>query len=123
MSRTAGSPDLITFFEGTGTDGQGRSLSEILAWPDRELEWSHDFVQTVFPLPERSDFQHTVAVVDKRVFDAFHTRKELRDSLRNAFKRILAFYGFELQENESGNPVVSILDRSKLENLVQYVHC
>jgi hypothetical protein len=111
MSRAAATPDLIKFFEGTGTDDQGRSLSEILAWSDRDLEWSHDWVQIVFPLPERSDFQHTVAIIDKRVFDAFQAKKELRDSLRNAFKRILAFYGFELQENEFGNPIVSILDR------------
>jgi hypothetical protein len=117
MSRTSSTPDLVAFFEGTGTDDQGRSLSEILAWSDRELEWSHDYIQIVFPLPERSDFQHTVAVIDACVFDEFHTRKELRDSLRTAFKRILAFYGFELQENESGNPIVSILALPKRARL------
>jgi hypothetical protein len=109
MPRAASSraPDLITFFEGTGTDDQGRSLSQILAWPDQNLEWSHDYIQTLFPLPERSDYQYTVAVVDERVFDAFRARKELRDSLRTAFRRILSFYGFELHEGKSGAPVVS----------------
>ncbi|EPE35855.1 hypothetical protein GLAREA_05193 [Glarea lozoyensis ATCC 20868] len=108
MPRTSSlrAPDLIEFFEGTGTDDQGRSLSQILAWSDENLEWSHDYIQTVFPLPERSDFQYTVAVIDERVFDSFRARKDLRESLRTAFKRILSFYGFELSESESGDPVV-----------------
>ena len=112
MSHTSSvAPDLTAFFEGNGTDDQGRSLSQILAWSDRELEWSHDYVQIVFPLPERSGIQYTAAVIDERVFDAFRARKDLRDSLRTAFKRILSFYGFELVEMGSGTSTVSIDSR------------
>jgi hypothetical protein len=48
---------------------------------------------------------------DKEVFDAFRTRKMLRDRLRDSFKRILWFYGFQLHMHEGG----------ELEASVQYV--
>ncbi|KAG9231146.1 opioid growth factor receptor conserved region-domain-containing protein [Amylocarpus encephaloides] len=103
-ARSAG---LISFYEGTGTDQQGHRLTEILAWGDRELEVSHNYIQTLFPLPEESGFQGGVPVVDQRVFEAFRTRDDLRENLLKSFKRILAFYGLALDEDDDGGAVVN----------------
>lgn len=101
-------PELVSFYEhpNGGRDFKGRTLSSILQWPDGELEYSHNYIQVMFPLPERSPVNFQAPVIDRATFDAFHCRPELRARLRESFIRILSFYGFELQE-ANGRPKIS----------------
>jgi hypothetical protein len=48
---------IIEFYSGAQPDYRGRYLREMQRWPDDRLETVHDFVQWLFPLPERSGFQ------------------------------------------------------------------
>lgn len=91
--------DLIAFFEGTGGDFRGRKFSDILEWSDNELEASHDYIQTLFPLPEASQINWSATIIDRKVFDAFRAQPELREKLRAALTRMLSFYGFQWLEN------------------------
>ncbi|KAI4124355.1 MAG: hypothetical protein LQ341_007085 [Variospora aurantia] len=77
-------------------DSRGRTLTSILAWPDDRLEHSHDYIQILFPLPERSPFNFSAPVIDEQTFSQFRSKSELRDRLRDSFVRLLHFYGFEL---------------------------
>ncbi|PBP18237.1 hypothetical protein BUE80_DR011053 [Diplocarpon rosae] len=88
---------LITFYEGTETDHRGRSLNEVLQWNASQLEASHDYIQILFPLPEESGVNWDAPVIDRQVFDAFRSRPELKERLRDSLRRMLWFYGFELQ--------------------------
>ena len=45
---------MIGFLEGTGVDGYGRSLDQILTESDEYWERTHDFIQWLFPLTEVS---------------------------------------------------------------------
>ena len=45
---------ICAFLRGDGRDGRGRSLAEVLAFDDRQIEGVHDFIQWLFPLPEPS---------------------------------------------------------------------
>ncbi|KAK6585973.1 hypothetical protein PZA11_001030 [Diplocarpon coronariae] len=92
---------LITFYEGTETDRRGRSLTDILQWEASRLEASHDYIQILFPLPEESGVNWSAPVIDRQVFNAFRSRPELKEKLRDSFMRMLWFYGFEL-ETEGG---------------------
>jgi hypothetical protein len=105
--------NLIAFFDGSGGDYQGRTLSSVLQWPDEMLELSHDYIQTLFPIPERSSMSYNATVVDKKVFEAFHFRPELRASLLRAFERILLFYGLKLIEHK-GNIKVCLKFRRQI---------
>jgi hypothetical protein len=106
-ARSQNEPDsLIAFYEGSGTDGRGRQLSDILKWGLNKLESSHDYIQTLFPLPERSSVNDRAPTIDRQVFEAFRARKGLRDSLTEAFQKMLWFYGFELGTNEEDGKVV-----------------
>lgn len=97
---------IITFFRG-GEDYQGRTLTDILTWRDDELEHQHDYVQIVFPLPERSAITSHAPVVNREVFEAFHEDEKLRAELRRAWIRISGFYGFEIKSDvENGSRVV-----------------
>jgi hypothetical protein len=87
---------LIRFFDPTiaAPDARNRTLAAILAWPDSQLESSHDYIQTVFPLPEESMFSFA-PIATKEVRDAFLAQAELRASLRKALERMLSFYGLQ----------------------------
>lgn len=102
--------DLVSFFEGTEVDYRGRKLSDILAWPDDKLELSHDYIQTVFPLPEESRINWSAILIDREVFDAFHSQPKLRTKLREAFTRMLSFYGFKWFEQEGVRSVCQTTD-------------
>lgn len=91
--------DLVAFFEGTGEDFQGRKFQDILEWSDSKLEASHDYIQTLFPLPEGSQVNWSATIVDCEVFDAFRAQPKLREKLQVALTRMLSFYGFQWLEN------------------------
>ncbi|PBP19132.1 hypothetical protein BUE80_DR010063 [Diplocarpon rosae] len=104
---------LIPFYEGTETDRRGRSLTEILQWSASQLEASHDYIQILFPLPEESGVNWNAPVIDRQVFDAFRSRPELKEKLRDSFRKMLWFYGFELQ-TEGGVKVNKAIRTLKL---------
>ncbi|MCJ1323895.1 hypothetical protein MMC10_000556 [Thelotrema lepadinum] len=93
-------PQAVIFYRDIpGACPYGRTLSHILAWDDNDLESSHDYIQYLFPLPERSPVNPSAPLITKDVFLAFRADspegQALRKNLRKAFKRMLAFYGFD----------------------------
>ncbi|KAK6343200.1 hypothetical protein TWF730_010800 [Orbilia blumenaviensis] len=87
---------VLRFYEGDNI--QGRTLEEILEWSDTKLEYTHDFIQILFPIPERSNFMlHPAATLDEQTMEAFRNSPELQASMRKALARMLRFFGFEYQ--------------------------
>lgn len=89
---------ILDFYRGSGGNAGGWRIDEILAWPDRELEDVHDFIQWLFPLPEKSMANPWAPVLDKPTISAFHKEPKLQEALRASLIRMLAFYGFEMRE-------------------------
>jgi hypothetical protein len=85
---------IVAFYEGSAPDDRGRFLPDVLRFDDNDLERVHDFIQWLFPLPERSGANPSAPILDDAAIDAFHRRPELRAALRRSFDRMLAFYGF-----------------------------
>jgi hypothetical protein len=85
---------LLAFYRDGARDDQGRTLSEILAWPDEDLEDIHDFIQWLFPLPERSGANPSAPTLDADTIAAFRSTPAMRERLLQAFRRMLRFYGF-----------------------------
>jgi Opioid growth factor receptor (OGFr) conserved region len=89
---------LVLFYEGNAPDNRGRYLREILAWDDDALEYTHDYIQWLFPIT-------TIGVnpyappASSATIDAFRRDPLLRASLRRSFDRMLAFYGLEWSDN------------------------
>ncbi|KAL8725657.1 MAG: hypothetical protein Q9166_007234 [cf. Caloplaca sp. 2 TL-2023] len=98
-------PFPIRFYSPTSPtpDSRDRTLTSILAWPDSTLESSHDYIQNLFPLPERSPINPSAPVIDEKTFTTFRSSQELQEQLRMSLKRMLKFYGFELVEVKSSN--------------------
>ena len=96
---TSSAPPIVRFYDPhlKAPDAQGRKLSDILSWSDSRLEFSHDYIQTLFPLPERSPIDPSAPIVDHATFTIFRSRPEVRSRLRLALERICQFYGFRFQ--------------------------
>jgi Opioid growth factor receptor (OGFr) conserved region len=89
--------DRLTRFFGGGADDDGRTFAEILGWEDARLEMVHDYIQWIFPLPERSGANPRAPVLDASTIAAIRGNAEMEGRLRAAFLRMLAFYGFALE--------------------------
>jgi hypothetical protein len=90
---------IVDFCAGAGPDHRGRYLREILNWSDDELESVHDYIQWLFPLPEPSGFNASAPVLDGQTIQEFRSRPELQSNMRVLFRRMLAFYGLEIDES------------------------
>ena len=89
---------MLSFCRGEAPDVRGRMHADILAWDDAQLEIAHDYIQWLFPLPERSAFNPAAPILTQDDIAAFHADAKLRDNLRTALRRMLAFYGLALDE-------------------------
>lgn len=89
---------VLDFYRGDHDD-KGRTLDDILSWPDEELEAVHDFIQWLFPLPERSGANPSAPVLDETVIQEFRRSPELQERLRQSFRRMMRFYGLVWHDN------------------------
>jgi hypothetical protein len=83
---------VTSYLEGTGTDHRGRSVSEIIAFDDHELEVVHDYIQWLFPLPEASAFNPFAPVLSPMDIEVLRKNAKARDNLAKAAARMLQFY-------------------------------
>ncbi len=93
---------LVRFYLGQGPDSEGRSLREIRRWGFDRLESVHDYIQWLFPLRVRSQFNPNAPLLDEGTIRRFLEDETLRRELRASFEQMLAFYGFVLRE-ENGH--------------------
>ncbi|KAI0398027.1 opioid growth factor receptor conserved region-domain-containing protein [Xylariaceae sp. FL0594] len=106
---------LVDFYDpGTkGADAKGRTLDTILAWPDAELERCHDYIQTVFPLPEASGVSSSAPILEAATVELFRRTPELQARVRDMFVRMLSFYGFDTEVGDDHLGVTIIIIPSK----------
>jgi hypothetical protein len=80
------------FLEGIGTDHRGRSIIHILAFDDQSLEAVHDYIQWLFPLPERSRFNVEAPVLTRADVEAIAASPPAQHNLLAAADRLRQFY-------------------------------
>jgi Opioid growth factor receptor (OGFr) conserved region len=90
----------LRFYGGQGRDDHGRLLREIQNWPDDQLEYTHDYIQWLFPLDERSGFNPEAPVLDAGTMAKFLEKPENTWRLKASLDRMLAFYGLEWADTE-----------------------
>ncbi len=96
---------LIAFYRG-GRDDGGRTLDEIRAASDEWLEATHDYIQWVFPLPERSAFNPYAPRLTPTDITAFLQEEPLQERIVAMTGRMLDFYGLTAEGDLHGAPVV-----------------
>ena len=89
---------LTEFYRGTGTDSEGRSLADVWAFSDNELEAIHDFIQWLFPLVESSRFNPDAPLLTVADIDEFRADSRLRAHLGRSLDVFLGFLGLREEE-------------------------
>jgi hypothetical protein len=84
--------EITSFLSGTGTDHRGRKLHDIVQFDDNELEATHDYIQWLFPIPERSAFNFLAPVLTSGDIEELRRNPDALDNLRAAAERMLEFY-------------------------------
>ena len=93
----APSEQILSYFDGSGTDDRGRLLVDVQHWTDEQLEGCHDQIQWMFPVPEPSKFNLKAPLLTPAIIAAF--TPEMKNVLRISFWRMMKFYGFNVTEN------------------------
>ena len=83
-------PRLLLFLEGSGPDGDGRFIEEVLAFDDSQIEHVHTFIQWLFPLTEPSRAQPQSPVLAEGEADLIRQSNLAQQNLLMATERMLA---------------------------------
>ncbi|MBS0653134.1 MAG: hypothetical protein JSR39_06335 [Verrucomicrobia bacterium] len=94
----ASTEQLLNFYRGTHVDNQGRTLAQIWAWDDNQLEAVHNYIQWLFPNARPSGPNPTAPLLNDEMVQAFASDPALRNNLHTSFLRMLRFYGLQLDE-------------------------
>src|SRR5689334_7706583 len=92
---------LVDFYAGRGKDFRGRTIEDVWRMSLDELEYTHDYVQWLFPLRERSAVQPAVPVLDDAAIAAF-ALPEMRARLIRSADIMAEFYGFLMADGRLG---------------------
>ncbi len=87
---------LIDFYLGKSPTAGGYMIKDIWGWEYDILEYTHDYIQWLFPLREESNFNLDSPVLDKETIDQFKNDPLLQEYLLKSFLMMIEFYGFEL---------------------------
>ena len=90
---------LVDFYLGTAPDDHGRTFDAILAHDDEWLEYTHNFIQWLFPLTSISGANPTAPTLDAAQIVEFRSNPTLQKQLLRAFDRMLDFYGLDRTPN------------------------
>jgi hypothetical protein len=106
----ANSP-LVDFYWGRAADAEGRMIDEILGWNLRQLEAIHDYIQWLFPLQQRSQFNRHAPVLTQADIEIFKTHPDLQDRVKRSLYLMLDFYGFECEDNDESQVLITLSEQ------------
>jgi len=89
---------LISFYNGTGVDGSGRTIVDVWNFSEQQLEGVHDYIQWLFPLREASRFNPGAPLLDDETIKAFKSAAYHTKALEYSLEVMLAFYGLKRED-------------------------
>lgn len=95
-------PILLAFYRQEKPDVAGRMITDIWQWNHEYLEMKHDYIQWLFPLLERSQFNLKAPLLSQEIINEFKIDLQLRENVLTSLRVMLKFYGLELTNN---NPI------------------
>ena len=89
------SENILAFYQGHSPDSSGRMLEDIWLWDSQKLEYTHDYIQWLFPLKQKSQFNRNAPILNDEVIQAFRADEQLRVRLIKSLEVMLEFYGLQ----------------------------
>lgn len=103
---------VVDFYAHEGIDPYGRTLQDMIALTDYQLEASHDVIQWMFPLHEESNFNENAPLVTPKNVEILRT-KLCQDRIQEALLRYATFLGFEYADGQF-RPTENFVHRAKV---------
>ena len=97
---------LVSFYLNKSSTPEGYTLEEIWGWGHENLEYTHTYIQWLFPLREKSNFNLSAPTIDDNAIREFSTNQQLHENLIKSFRIMLNFYGFTL-DDKGGKVVIN----------------
>lgn len=97
---------IVPFYLGEKPDSADRTIGQMWTWDFEKLECVHDYIQWLFPLAEKSNFNPNAPIVDNEVIEAFKTNTLLQQNLLRSFSMMLSFYGLKVVKDKEGKTIV-----------------
>jgi hypothetical protein len=97
---------LIRFYTADGEDHAGRTHSDILAFDDRDLETTHDFIQWLFPTSTPSSYNPEAPLLDEETIAVLKDDQAFRTRFFQAAGRMLRFWDIAYAVDEKENILV-----------------
>eukprot|EP00419_Tripos_fusus_P016342 CAMPEP_0172739188 /NCGR_PEP_ID=MMETSP1074-20121228/122011_1 /TAXON_ID=2916 /ORGANISM="Ceratium fusus, Strain PA161109" /LENGTH=196 /DNA_ID=CAMNT_0013568997 /DNA_START=21 /DNA_END=608 /DNA_ORIENTATION=- len=88
---------LLPFFQGTGTDSEGRKLKDLRSMGYDDMEMIHDYIQWMFPTDEASQFNWDAPLLGPELQRTFSSDPDLQQEIRLNLGRFCEFLGLELR--------------------------
>ncbi len=112
---------IILFYSGLSADDRGRKINEIWEWDYAKLEYTHDYIQWLFPLIAQSRFNRDAPTLTPEVIQTFRSSYELKQNLLKSLVLMLGFYGLTLSSNDS-NKIVIVKNDNYSERKKQWIN-
>jgi hypothetical protein len=88
--------EIVDFYKGKIPDSEGRMIHDIYKYDYSELEYSHDYIQWLFPLNTYSRFNESAPVLNDNDIIEFQKDETIKNNLINSLRILLGFYGYDL---------------------------
>ena len=111
---------IIDFYSLEKADNRNRYLPEIWQKDDHWLEATHDYIQWLFPLKERSRFNVNAPILSDEDIQQFRNREYLKINVLKSLSLMLRFYGLALIEDDQTANI--IIDQSFNHRKKVWVH-
>jgi len=89
---------LLDFYKNKKPNSNGKTLEDILNYDDEQFDTEHDFIQWLFPLPEKSSFNKDAPLLTPELIDIFKSDPEIQINLRKSFNKFLDFLGIYMEK-------------------------
>ncbi|KAH3883866.1 uncharacterized protein LOC127835409 [Dreissena polymorpha] len=102
----------------------GTKINKMLRWKGDydQLEADHEYIQWLFPLPERSNSNSSSQPLYEEEAKAIREDAELKKRVAGAYDMMLDFYGFQLVDSGDGTLARRHNYRERLEHLNRSKH-
>ncbi|MBO3461569.1 opioid growth factor receptor-related protein [Aetokthonos hydrillicola Thurmond2011] len=98
---------IVPFYLEEQPDTENRMIHEIWAWNFDKLEYTHNYIQWLFPIIEKSSFNLNAPTLNNEVIQKFYTDTRLQKNLLQSLTVLLRFYGLQGSVNEDGIYIVT----------------
>jgi Opioid growth factor receptor (OGFr) conserved region len=89
-------PNLVDFYSGAGTDHAGRTLIQVLAFDADALEYTHDYIQWLFPNRDASRFNNLAPLLTDGDVEQFKKSPFLMARLKQSLELMRKFYKIDI---------------------------